>query len=196
MLPPIKAILDPKAALRARMRAERKAITEGTGAEILPQHAAANFVTKIDIPENACVALYYPIDSELDTEPLLDLLQERQIDIALPRVIRRNAPLEFKTFRAGDPMSKDKKGILAPTDNAETVQPTIILTPLLAFTAKGERLGYGGGYYDRTLEELRAKRPVLAVGYAFAKQEVDSLPRDQHDQRLDWVVTEREAVKV
>jgi 5-formyltetrahydrofolate cyclo-ligase len=76
------------------------------------------------------------------------------------------------------------------------LSPDILLVPLLAFDARGYRIGYGGGHFDATLAELRAAKPILAVGLAYAAQEVDEVPREPHDERLDWIVTEREARQI
>jgi 5-formyltetrahydrofolate cyclo-ligase len=85
---------------------------------------------------------------------------------------------------------------MTPGVEAETVRPMIVVTPLLAFTRAGARLGYGGGYYDRTLAALRAEGDVLAVGFAYAAQEVPRIPKSRGDEPLDYIVTEREAIEV
>ena len=87
-------------------------------------------------------------------------------------------------------------GIQEPKCTAVQVCPCLVLVPMLAFDRNGFRLGYGGGYYDRTLAELRAKRKIVAVGVAYSKQEVDVIPATDFDQRLDWIVTEREAIEI
>ena len=193
MLPPIAPLFDPKAILRERMKGERRA-----AAKARPDagvHAAANFMTAIERPEGAVVSLYFPMRDEIDTEPLVAALIEDDAKVALPVVARKKAPLVFRAYSPGDAMVKGSYGELVPAKTAPEVRPDILVVPLLAFTRAGGRLGYGGGYYDRTLEALRNGGKPLAVGYAFGAQEVDALPLSPLDQPLDWVVTERGAIR-
>jgi 5-formyltetrahydrofolate cyclo-ligase len=201
MLPPIAMMPSPKQILRERMKGERRiaARARSDAAETAARHAARNFLSAIDIPDGAIVSLYYPIKDELDTEPLVAALIERGTAIALPIVSAKNRPLIFRAYKPGDALIAGAYGEQVPTEDARQVRPTIIVAPLLAFTRAGGRLGYGGGYYDRTLEALRASaKPegdILAVGFGFGIQEVDALPLEPLDQPLDWIVTEREAFK-
>ena len=195
MLPPIATMLSHKAVLREKMRAERRAAAKArpdAGA-----HAARVFFENIPLSDDKVVALYYAMKSELDTEPLAAALIERDYQIALPVVAARKAPLVFRAYTPGDPMEPGSYGELVPTEAAPEIAPDIIVVPLLGFTRAGDRLGYGGGYYDRTLKALReaSGRVPLAVGYAFGAQEVDALPTGPLDQRLDWIVTERGAIR-
>ncbi|GAB4522209.1 MAG: 5-formyltetrahydrofolate cyclo-ligase [Amphiplicatus sp.] len=194
MFPPIAPFLDPKRILREKMKAERRA-----AAKVRPdaaRHAARNFLEAIAVPDGAVVALYHPIRDEIDTTPLAEALAARGVALALPVVARRAAPLDFRRYRPGDALVKGAFGVRGPDEKAETLAPDIIIAPLLAFDRAGGRLGYGGGYYDRSLAALRADRPVVAVGYAYGAQEVDALPLSPLDQRLDWIITEREAIRV
>lgn len=193
MLPPLKAFANPKEILRERMKGERKAAAKKRPDAAV--HAARNFLAAIDPDPSSVVALYFPIKHELDTEPLAAELVSREIAIALPVVEAKNAPLIFRAYQPGDALISGAYGAMTPSPRADLVTPAIIVTPLLAFTRKGDRLGYGGGFYDRTLSLLRAQGPAIAVGFAFAAQEVDALPPDPLDQRLDWIVTEREAIR-
>ncbi len=93
-------------------------------------------------------------------------------------------------------MERSGLGILAPAATVPEVDPDVLLVPLLAFDRAGYRLGYGAGFYDRTLERLRRSKRVTAIGIGFAGQEVDSVPRDQYDQPLDWLVTEQFVLKI
>ncbi len=193
MLPPIAPMTDPKALSRERMKAERRA-----AAKTRPDaatHAARNFMASIPISENVTISVYYPIKDELDTEPLVAALIEKGANIALPIVTRKKAPLTFRRYTPGDALVDGVYGELVPEETAPEATPAIVVAPLLAFTRSGDRLGYGGGYYDRTLESLRKNGNVLAVGYAYGAQEVDALPVSPLDQPLDWVVTERAAIK-
>jgi len=182
-----------KEILRLKMAAERRA-----AAKARPEagkHATRIFLDHIPLPANAVVSLYHPMKDELDTKPLAEALLERGFTIALPVTPKRRGPLTFRAFRDGDPLRQDRYGVMTPLEEAAQVRPMIIVTPLLAFARDGARLGYGGGYYDRTLAALRAETDVLAVGFAFAAQEVQKMPMSKTDQRLDWIVTEREAIE-
>jgi 5-formyltetrahydrofolate cyclo-ligase len=181
-----------KEILRLRMSAARR-----DAAESRPdagRHAARVFMDHVPIPEGATISLYHPMKDELDTKPLAAALIERGFRIALPVTPKKRGPLTFRAFRDGDPLSPDRYGVMTPSDAAPEVRPTIVVTPLLAFTRDGKRLGYGGGYYDRTLAAMREAGDVLAVGFAFGAQEVEKMPFSDRDQRIDMIVTEREAI--
>lgn len=193
MLPPIAPMTNPKVLWRERMKAERRAAAKAR--PDAATHAARNFMASIPVPENAVVSLYYPIKDELDTEPLVAALIEKGASIALPLVVSKKAPLTFRLYTPGDALVGGVYGERVPDETAPEATPAIVVMPLLAFTRTGNRLGYGGGYYDRTLESLRKNGDVLAVGYAYGAQEVDAVPVSPLDQPLDWVVTERAAIK-
>lgn len=192
-LPPIANGFGLKETLRLKMAAERKAAAAAR--PDAARHAARIFFENIPLPEGASVSLYHPLPEELDTAPLAEELLQRGFSIALPVTPKKRAPLVFRAFKVGDALTPDRNGILTPEPSAPEIEPDIVVAPLLAFTRKGGRLGYGGGYYDRTLELLRAKRDILAIGFAFAAQEVEKLPMSKTDQYLDWIVTEREAIR-
>jgi 5-formyltetrahydrofolate cyclo-ligase len=111
--------------------------------------------------------------------------------VCLPVVLGDSQPLELRLWQEGAPLYPSGFGTLAPPDDAPRAEPDIILMPLLGFDRLGTRLGYGGGYYDRTLEALSHK-PKL-IGFAFAAQELEHVPREPHDVPLDAVVTEKGA---
>ena len=190
----IKPAIDTKEVFRLKMAGERKVAAEAR--PDAAKHAARLFLDSIPLPKGIIVALYHPIKDELDTKPLADELIERGFEICLPIVEKKNAPLMFRRFRRGDALEKGAFGVMTPANSAPEMKPDIVVAPLLAFDRKGGRLGYGGGFYDRTLEQSRAEREVTAVGYAYGAQEVDAVPVSRLDQRLDWVVTERAAIRV
>ena len=138
------------------------------------------------------VSAFFPYKSEIDTRPLLGKLAGDGWTTALPIVIALGEPLIFRRWLPGEPTVPGVWDIPRPTDDAPLLEPDVLLVPLMAFDRKGYRLGYGGGFYDRTLSLLRAKKPITAIGVAYAAQEVDSVPHDAHDQPLDFVMTERE----
>lgn len=140
------------------------------------------------------VAGFWPIKDEIDILPLLRALQDAGQTVCLPRIVLKAHPLEFRAYGAGDALKAGPYGTAEPFKTAELVTPDIILLPLLAFTADGSRLGYGGGFYDRTVSKLRAEaealgRQVLACGITFDGQETGDIPTDNYDQPLDAVLT-------
>ena len=170
-----------KSALRAAMRALRRKLAADcpdAGAR-----AAAHLPAMSGV---AIYGLYHAVGSELDPSPI-------RIDGAqccLPAVVARAAPLVFRLHGPDKPLVADALGIPAPAASEPEVRPDVVFTPVLAFDRRGGRLGQGGGHYDRTIEALRAAGPVLVIGLAYAGQEVDAIPMEPHDQRLDAILTE------
>ena len=146
--------------------------------------------------EPGVISGFSPIGSEIDPLPLLAGLHEKGHESALPIVAANCEPLIFRRWAPGDEMVSGPFGVQEPLPSAREVVPDILLVPLLAFDRLGYRLGYGGGFYDRTLERLRANGRRVAVGIAFAGQEVEAVPVSAYDQPLDWIVTEREAIEI
>ncbi len=146
-------------------------------------------------PPPACVAGYYPIHHELPPGGVMQRFMQVGAQLCLPVVSAPDAPLTFRAFAFGDALHKGAFGVLEPTPDQPEVSPDLILTPLLGFDATGARLGYGGGYYDRTLAALRARGPVTAVGLAYEVQRLERTPREPHDQLLDWIITESAAYR-
>ena len=168
-----------KQALRVSALAARAACDPGWGAA-LPAHAAS-------WPEpGAAVAGFWPLDGEIDTRALLGAWHERGCTVLLPRTGPRGRPLSFHRWQPGAPMLPNRFGTLVPDGPA--VVPDAVLVPLLAFDGAGRRLGYGGGYYDRTLAALPG---VRRIGCAFAAQRVACVPTEPHDIPLPAVLTER-----
>lgn len=141
------------------------------------------------------VAGYWPMGDELDPRPLLELLGGRGCTLALPVVTAPGQALSFRCWEIGDLLESGPHGTLHPVAAAPIVVPAVLLVPLLAFDVRGYRLGYGGGYYDRTLADLRLRTHVTAIGIAFAAQQVQAVPRDHHDQPLDLMLTEHGPIK-
>lgn len=177
------------AAMQARKRlsaAERKRAA-GEIADYAPQIAA--------LAPGRVVSCFSTFGDELDTAPLVATLARLGVPLALPIVVKRATPLVFRRWRPGDEMASGPFGIKQPLPSAEQVEPTVFLTPLLVFDRRGYRVGYGGGFYDRTLAAAREARKVLALGLAFACQETSRVPTDQYDQPLDGVLTESEVIR-
>jgi len=174
--------MTDKSELRAAMRATRKRLSglDAGAAERAAEQAVA-------LPPGRVVAVYRAIGSELDVEALSQALIRAGREICLPVVILRDTPMSFRRWSPGEPLEPDEAGVPAPLLLAETVEPDLILSPLLAFDAMGARLGQGGGYYDRT---FAARPDVIRIGFAYAGQEVAHLPVEPHDIRLHGVLTE------
>ncbi|MBG1230870.1 5-formyltetrahydrofolate cyclo-ligase [Aestuariivirga litoralis] len=137
------------------------------------------------------VSAFFPVRSEIDTRPLLGRLAGEGWTTCLPIVIAEGQPLSFRRWLPGEPLDKGFMNIDIPLDTSPEVEPDVLIVPLLAFDRKGFRLGYGGGFYDRTLDKLRAQKKIIAIGAAYAAQEVEEVPHHAHDQHLDFVMTER-----
>jgi 5-formyltetrahydrofolate cyclo-ligase len=185
-----------KTALRVRMRALRRRL-----AEEAPDAAerAARRLPLSRFGRFRIVAAYRPQGSELDPQPVLDAILGFDPGFAtpvLPVALDRRSPLKFRHWNPKDKLVPDAFGILAPPPSAPELVPNLVITPLLAFDGKGGRLGQGAGHYDRTLANLRKVRPVFMLGLAYAGQQVDELPVERHDQRLDAILTETGYIEV
>jgi 5-formyltetrahydrofolate cyclo-ligase len=141
------------------------------------------------------VSAFYPYKSEISTLPLLSRLAGEGWTTALPVVVAPEEPLVFRAWRPGEPTVPGVWDIPVPPEDSPGVVPDVLVVPLLAFDRAGYRLGYGGGFYDRTLARLREIKPVVAVGMAYAAQEVPLVPHDANDQRLDFVMTEAGTIR-
>ena len=135
------------------------------------------------------IAGYHPFSGELDVMPLLSALHETGYALALPVTPNEKGPLVFRQWVPSDQLVTGRFGILEPLVQKTDLAPDTILLPMLAFDKTGHRLGYGGGYYDRTLRSLRASKSIVAVGIAFDEQEIDRLRYEDHDEALDWLLT-------
>lgn len=188
---------DPsKVSLRKKARATRAALSVGereSGSALVGQHFF-QWLKQSEDGADAALGAYWPLSDEVDCRGILDKAVEDGIDVALPRVVGRDQALTFRQWRPGDRLEPGAHGTQHPSEAAAVVRPRIFLVPLLAFDRRGYRLGYGGGYFDRTLNAARRERAIVAVGLAFSVQEVAMLPVEAHDQRMDWVMTEKEVI--
>jgi len=144
----------------------------------------------IEIMPGTVVAGYSPIRSEIDPAPLMQELATRGMRLALPVIAARDSPLGFRLWAADDKLLRGPLGILEPSPDAAEIVPDIVLVPLAAFDRSGHRIGYGAGHYDRTLARLRDSQKIIAIGVAFAVQEIETIPALPHDVALDYVLTE------
>lgn len=157
-----------------------------------PEGAAGVFFDTLAPGPELVVATYWPKEKEFDPYPILERLLKQGNTCCLPLVQKESRELKFVPWREGDPLEKGPYGVMQPSVTKDTVfaEPDLLIVPLLAFDRRGYRLGYGGGYYDATLRALRAKKNVVAVGVAYARQAcLFNLPVDEHDEKLDFVVT-------
>lgn len=178
-------------ALRREMMARRAAMTPARHAEFSAA-IVAHLLANLSELSSRTVAFCWPVKHEPDVREALAAWRRQGGRAALPVVVAENQPLAFRDWRPDSPLLPDRYGIPTPTEG-EWLQPEAILLPLNAFDAAGYRLGYGGGYFDRTLAAL-TPRP-LAVGVGFEINRVDSIRPEAHDQRLDWIVTEQGAFR-
>lgn len=186
---------DAKAALRRQALARRAALSAAGAARAAERLADAVLAAAL-VPAGAVVSAYWPMRDEIDPRPLLGTLAARGHGLALPATPPPGGTLEFRAWRPGDPLAPGRFGTSEPPAAAARVVPEILLVPVLAFDRGLARLGYGGGYYDRTLADLRARRPATrAVGLAFAGQEVVAVPAGPGDAALDAVATEDGVVR-
>ncbi|WP_343210915.1 5-formyltetrahydrofolate cyclo-ligase [Ancylobacter lacus] len=187
------AIAATKTRLRREALARRAALTPAereAGAEAAAEHAAEWLGTVA----GETVALFVPIGHEIPTGPLVRRLRAAGARLALPVVVGPAAPLVFRRWDAAVPLEPSpgpgRFAIPAPPAGMAEVDPDIVVVPLAAFDTRGNRLGYGGGFYDRTLARLRRVKRVEALGFAFAVQRLDELPAGAHDERLDAIATD------
>lgn len=183
-----------KRALRREATRARNAAAKGADADTAAAALRDRALTVLDAAPGDIVAGFWPMGTEIDVRPLLTALHEAGAACCLPVVVTRDAPLVFRRWAPGDSLEPAGFGTSVPGEDASVATPGKLIVPLLAFDRRGYRLGYGGGYYDRTLAALRLTGPALAIGVAFAAQELAAVPHDRHDVPLDWVVTEREAI--
>jgi len=182
----LKAELRKTALTRrdAMPAAERQSAAETIAARVFP----------IPIKTGMIVSGYSPLKSEINPLPLLRKLAAAGAQLALPVVAGRGKPLIMRSYAFGQLLDAGVWGIREPKDDAPEVEPDILIAPLAAFDRKGNRIGYGAGFYDMTINRLRQRKPALAVGIAYAAQEVPEVPVTPRDARLDLVLTEREVI--
>ena len=140
------------------------------------------------------VSAYWSIGDEILTLPLLEALAAAGLTVALPVTGRIGEPLVFRAWKPGDAMAIGKMNIPSPRAEAPVVTPDLLFVPLAAFDRRGHRIGYGAGFYDRSLAALRTQKTIVAIGVAYAAQEVPYVPHEPHDEALDFVLTERELI--
>ena len=183
---------SPKARLRAAALARRDALPPGERAAAAETIAAR--VLPLAFKRGQIVSGFMPMQSEINPLPLLRKFAAAGAKLALPAIAGRGKPLIMRAYTFGDELARGQWGIREPKPQARAVDPDILIVPLACFDRAGHRIGFGAGYYDMTINALRAKKTVTAIGVAFATQEIPQVPATERDARLDLVLTERELI--
>lgn len=195
-------IVDPvaaKTALRVFLRNQRKQLArEHPEADWMIAEVAREPLAKLfPNPVGKVAALYHGLGSEVSPLILAGQMREAGWILALPAVEDAEAGrMVFRAWDPAQPLVHDAIGLRSPPPEQAVLEPDLVITPLLAFQADGVRLGQGGGYYDRALEALRARKSVFVLGLAYSGQQAENLPHEPHDQRLDAILTEKEYIAV
>ena len=150
-------------------------------------------ILKIDKLNFKSIGGYYPSNYEIDDLDILNFLEKKNYKVSLP-IIEKDNQMNFYSWSRNDPLKINKFGIPEPV-SSKIFYPDILLVPLVAFDSNLNRLGYGGGYYDRYIEKIEKIKKVTKIGLAFSFQKISSIPINQHDKRLDFIVTEKEILK-
>jgi 5-formyltetrahydrofolate cyclo-ligase len=182
-----------KAELRERLKAARA--KEALQMPKAGYALASRFPDELLPGPGQVISGFAPFPDEIDPSGVLAKARSRGATLALPVVVKKGQRLQFRAWNFGDPMEEGVWGIMVPKATAEVVEPDVVIVPLLGFDQWGGRLGFGGGFYDRTLQDLRSKKPIVAIGVAFEIQRVFEVPTEPTDQPLDWIVTEAAAYR-
>jgi 5-formyltetrahydrofolate cyclo-ligase len=187
---------DTKRALR-RVLLQDRDVVMAAHAETARLAIRDRYLSAFEPTAGTVVSAFWPMAGELDLRPLLEALHARGCVCGLPVVVGRNVPLVFRAWEPGVALVTSRFGIAEPPPDRPVVRPRHALVPLLAVDDEGYRLGYGGGFYDRTLAMLRddGAGPLVAIGVGLEAQRRPALPREPFDQRLDWLVTEEAVVR-
>lgn len=148
------------------------------------------------VPPGSIVAGYVPFRGEVDIVPAMQSLAGHGHSLCLPVIEAADMPLYFRRWRPDEALEMGRYGIAIPPPGAPVFRPDVLLVPFVAFDRRGHRLGYGAGYYDRTITRLREEKQVLAIGVGYASQEVAAIPNSLLDERLDLVVTDKDVIRV
>ncbi|WP_099826714.1 5-formyltetrahydrofolate cyclo-ligase [Oceaniglobus indicus] len=183
------SVADAKKAARTAGYARRAAARTADAQAAASRHLLAALAPHQGRP----VSGYMPIRTEIDPRPAMTQAA-RHGPVCVPMIVAKGQPLRFALWTPATAMRPGTFGAMVPKDPV-FIDPEVLIVPLIAFTAHGGRLGYGGGFYDRTLQALRAARPTIAIGFAFAAQQDDGLPLEPTDQPLDAIVTEQGLIR-
>lgn len=186
-----------KTDIRRRMLAQRDLVSPHEAHEAAAAIARSGLaLVRTQCRPGAPVAAYWPIRSEISTRPLIEALHAAGYRVLLPAMRSATRVLAFRAFTPGDELAKGPLGLSEPPADAGEGVPDLIFAPLVAFDARGARIGYGGGHYDATLQALRARGACVSVGLAYDLQEADAIPAEPHDETLDFVLTEKRLLRI
>jgi 5-formyltetrahydrofolate cyclo-ligase len=162
--------------------------------KVAKESAMKIFLENIPFTDKSIISGYYPTNNELSPQPLLEYFSSKKITTALPVIIVKDSPLEFQNWSVGEALFESPFFKIQQPNN-QVVIPDIIIVPLLAFDKNKHRLGYGGGFYDRTLQQLKsAGHKFISVGYAYSFQEINFLPTHDGDKQLDYIITDEKII--
>ncbi|TYC60484.1 5-formyltetrahydrofolate cyclo-ligase [Rhodobacterales bacterium] len=182
----LQILANEKDVLRKQALSRRAALS---GVERIEKSLAlTDLADALPVPERAIVSGFWPIRDEIDPRPLMDLLRRRGHELCLPAIAEPH--LMFRKLERGAELISAGFGTLEPPTDAQQLVPDVLLMPLAAFDASGNRIGYGKGHYDKTIAALEQTKPLLCIGLAFAVQEVDRVPAEAHDKPLNGIMTE------
>tara|TARA_B100001175_G_C19364894_1_gene568876 strand:+ start:25 stop:609 length:585 start_codon:yes stop_codon:yes gene_type:complete len=151
-----------------------------------------NFFKKINFESIKVISSFISINTEINTADLNTYILKKKKILCLPVILKKDSPLLFRKFNNNDNMIEGFMKIKEPSNTSEIVIPDLLFVPCLAYDLFGFRLGYGGGYYDRTFNYLKNNnKKFVSVGYAFDDQKVSEVPKDKFDIKLDYVITEK-----
>jgi 5-formyltetrahydrofolate cyclo-ligase len=184
-----RTLSTEKRKLREAMLAKRRSLPHPAMAQA-GESVARHFADHPILAFAPSFAGYVAIRGELDVKPVFAMMERFDKQTALPRMTEQKT-LQFRAWKLGETLIRHALGVEEPAATAPAIMPEIILVPLVAFDGEGYRLGYGGGFYDRTMEAMRRfETPPTFIGVAYSMQEIDQVPSDDHDQRLDGILTE------
>lgn len=181
-----KSLAVEKAALRQLVLSRRAAMEASQRIEA--SLAIAECADRLPLPDGAVIAGFWPIRDEIDPRPLLDRLRGKGYRLCLPVVA--NPHMIFREFTRDTAFEPAEFGIMEPVASSPELRPDVLLMPLAAFDDRGNRLGWGKGYYDIAIAALEQHGPITCIGLAFQVQEVDHIPVEPHDKPLDGILTE------
>ena len=136
-----------------------------------------------------CIGGYFPVNHEIDDLEILKKLKKKKYQISLP-AIKKNFDMDYYSWSFDDPLKINQYGIPEP-NSKKLIYPDILLVPLVAFDKNLNRLGYGGGYYDRVIDKLSKKKYILKIGLALSVQKINNVPVTKYDKKLDYIVTDK-----
>lgn len=184
-----QSIATRKKQLREQALARRDALSPDYRQRAAETLAEAPF--PVEVPKGAIVAGFFPMKTEISPLPLMRKLAAGGALLALPRIRGRGHPLSMRAWSFGAALVPGQWGIREPAPDAPEVAPDILIVPFAAYDRSGYRVGYGAGYYDRTIATLQAKKKVVTVGFGCVAQEIEACPVEEHDKQLDFIVTEQ-----